>query len=443
MKIRPISGFPEWLPEEELVQQHFIDTIRRSFELHGFGPIRTRAIEPMDVLLSKGETDKEIYEVQRRAADTESEASMGLHYDLTVPFARYVREYKGQLLFPFRRYQIQSAWRGERPQLGRYREFVQADADVIGEQQLGLRYDAEMMALLASTLDALPIPQVKLLLNNRKVLQGFYLGLGIEVVTDVLRCIDKIPKIGADAARRELIDLKLSEAQADACIGLSRVEAEHPEGLQAVRELGVSHPLLDEGLDELGRVLGYCLEQGTTTKAVAALHIARGFDYYTGTVVEGVLIEHPELGSICSGGRYDRLASEGGVDLPGVGVSIGVSRIMGYLAHLGRLAPLASRRRTPAEVFVIVHDEGSRDRSEATARRLRARGIRCLVADKAQNYGKQLKAATRLGVRYAWFPPAKDEGEHEVKDLESGEQTPGDLGGWVPSATALDDTTAE
>jgi len=435
MKTRPISGFPEWLPEEELVQQHFIDTIRRSFELHGFGPIRTRAMEPMDVLLSKGETDKEIYAVQRRAADADASAArMGLHYDLTVPFARYVRERRGQLTFPFRRYQIQSAWRGERPQLGRYREFLQADADVIGERSLGLRYDCEMLGLLAITLDALPIPPAKLLLNNRKVLQGFYLGLGVDSVVDVLRCIDKIPKIGADKARVELGTLGLSDAHADACLRLARLECDQVEGLDEVAALGVEHPLLTEGLDELRAVLRHCLALGTKTTPVAALHIARGFDYYTGTVVEGVLVDHPDLGSICSGGRYDQLASEGGVDLPGVGVSIGVSRLMGFLAHLELLAPLSGEKKSPADVLVVVHEEDDRPRSDHAAQRLRARGIRCLTADKAQAYGKQIKAATRLGIRYAWFPPAKGKGDaHEVKDLVSGEQQVAELDAWVPT----------
>src|SRR5688572_16861204 len=196
-----LSGFPEWLPEQELVQQHVIAIVRREFELHGYTPLQLRSVERVDDLLNQGETDKEIYGLHRLAAKdgaegASTEGKLGLHYDLTVPFARYVGEHRGELSFPFRRYQIQPAWRGERPQLGRYRDFIQADADVIVSGELDLRFDAEMGRLLRTTLDRLPIPKVKLLVNNRKLLEGFYRGLGITDVQSTLRVIDKLGKIG-------------------------------------------------------------------------------------------------------------------------------------------------------------------------------------------------------------------------------------------------------
>lgn len=426
-----LSGFPEWLPEQELVQQQLIDLVRRQYELHGYTPVSTRAVEHLSDLLAKGgDTDKEIYVLQRLAPDADDPARLGLRYDLTVPFARYVVEHQGQLVFPFRRYQIQPAWRGERPQLGRYREFIQADVDIIGQGSLDLRHDAEVLAILRDTLDAMPIPSVKLLVNNRKLLEGFYRGLGIGDIAGTLRLVDKLPKVGATALRELLVNAGLAGEQADACLALARLECADAGELQRVRDFGVGHELLDRGVDELSTVMARCPSSGRTT-VVGALHIARGFDYYTGTVVEGVFSEHPKLGSICSGGRYDNLASAGnGPALPGVGVSIGITRIMGYCEHLGLLK---STRRTPARVLVVVHREADRPRSDAVAAGLRARGIPCLVADAAQAYGKQIRAAERLGIPYVWFPGG-DGRPHEVRDIQSGSQVPADPASWLPEA---------
>ena len=423
-----LSGFPEWLPEQELVQQSLIEIVRRQYELHGFTPVSTRSVELLDDLISKGgDTDKEIYVLQRLAPDAADTARLGLHYDLTVPFARFVVEHQGQLVFPFRRYQIQPAWRGERPQLGRYREFIQADVDVIGKDSLDIRYDAELLAILRDTLEAMPIPAVELLVNNRKLLEGFYRGLGIAEIAGTLRLVDKLPKIGPRGVRDLLVASGLAEDQAEACLALARIECKDGAELTRVYDLGVKHPLLDQGLDELATVLARCPSAGRTS-VVAALHIARGFDYYTGTVVEGVFKEHPALGAVCSGGRYDNLASKGSGRLPGVGVSIGITRIMGYCEHLGLLQ---ATRRTPAEVLVVVHNEGDRPRSDDAAARLRARGIPCLVADAAQAYGKQIRAAERLGVPYVLFP-ATGAGRDEIRDIQSGKQEVVDLDAWRP-----------
>ena len=429
-----LSGFPEWLPEQELVQQHLIGIVRRQYELHGFTPITTRSVESLDDLLSKGETDKEIYVLNRLQAEPgDDDAKVGLHYDLTVPFARYVVENQGKLAFPFRRYQIQPAWRGERPQLGRYREFLQADVDIIGQGSLDVRYDGELIAILRDTLRAMRLPRARLLVNNRKLLEGFYRGLGIEEIAATLRVVDKLAKIGARGVR-EVLTTKggLSGEQADACLGLATIECATVDELARVRALGVSHELLDRGLDELAAVMTRA-PSVEGVDVVGALHIARGFDYYTGTVVEGMLTDHPSFGSICSGGRYDNLASHGSkTPLPGVGVSIGITRIMGYGEHLGLFK---QARRTPAQVLVIVHDEASRSRSDEAARALRARGIACIVADAAQAYGKQIRAAERLGIPYVWFPPREAEA-HTVKDIRNGAQAEADLEAWTPAADA-------
>jgi histidyl-tRNA synthetase len=429
-----LSGFPEWLPEQELVQQRVLDVVREQFELFGYVPIRTRSVERVEDLLAQGETDKEIYGLHRLAAEKDEEPGrgLGLHYDLTVPFARYVSENRGKLAFPFRRYQIQPAWRGERPQLGRYREFLQADADVIGSGKLDVRYDAELVELLRSTLDRLPVPRVKLLVNNRKVLEGFYRGLGIEDVTGTLRLVDKLPKIGEKRLAELLVAAGARQDQVDPCLALSRLELREASEVAKVRELGVKHDLLEQGLGELAQVLERCSSTRQTGAVVGALHIARGFDYYTGTVVEGVLDEHPELGSVCSGGRYDNLASGGSQPLPGMGVSIGVTRLLAYSFHLGLLK---QKRRSPAHVLVAVHSEAERGLSEAVAARLRERGTPCIVSDSSAAYGKQIKAADQLGIPYVWFP-AQGEKPHEVKDMRTGAQVTAVLDEWVPAPEA-------
>src|SRR5262245_55549127 len=246
-----MKGFPELLPSQELVQQRVIAGVRRQFELHGFTPLQLRSIERVADLLSKGETDKEIYAVRRLQGDGGASSGpdeLGLHFDLTVPFARWVTENRGKLTFPFRRYQIQPAWRGERPQLGRFREFIQADADVIDEGTLDLRHDAEVLALLSRITQDLPGPPVRLLVNNRKLLQGFYEGMGITDPTDVLRTVDKLDKIGCDGVHDALTELGLSKDQADACVSLAGLELASAEDLADLDRFGVQHELFKEGV---------------------------------------------------------------------------------------------------------------------------------------------------------------------------------------------------
>ena len=331
-----LSGFPEWLPEERLVELHVLDTLAQIFELHGFGSIETRAVETVGQLLRKGEIDKEVYglsrlqddEADRQPGRKADPHALALHFDLTVPFARYVVENAGYLAFPFRRYQIQKVWRGERPQEGRAREFTQADIDVVGDGELPFRYDVEIALVIAEALSALPIPDFRLRINNRKLAEGFYRGIGLDDTAGVLRSIDKLEKIGpAKVAELLKTELGATDEQAQAALKLAGIRTEDTSFVAQVRALGVSNDLLEEGLNELEQVIEAAVQRAPG-KVVADLSIARGLDYYTGTVVETVLVGHEQLGSICSGGRYDALASKGNRKFPGVGLSIGVTRLV-------------------------------------------------------------------------------------------------------------------
>jgi len=448
----PLSGFPEWLPEGRIVEQHVLDVLRRTFELHGFAGIETRAVEPLDQLLRKGETSKEVYVLRRLQEDPEApgtrghreaERGLGLHFDLTVPFARYVLENAGHLAFPFRRYQIQKVWRGERPQDGRFREFVQADIDVVGAGALPYHYEVELPLVMAEALGALQeigLPPVRILVNNRKVAEGFYRGIGLTDVEGVLRSIDKLDKIGADAVAELLVaEAGASAEQAQACLRLAGISGTDEDVVDRVRtlaaEVGAQHDLLDEGLAELGQLVRAAQDRAPGV-VVADLKIARGLDYYTGSVYETVLVGHEQLGSICSGGRYDTLASDGATTYPGVGLSIGVSRLVSRMLGAGLVR---ATRSVPSAVLVAVSSEEDRGRSDAVAAALRARGIPVEVAPSAAKFGKQIRHADRRGIPFVWFPgPAEAGGTgDEVKDIRSGDQVPADAATWAPPAEDL------
>ncbi len=431
MKITPISGFPEWSPAGRMIEQKMLALLRSRFESFGFAPIQTRAVEPLEHLLAKGETDKEIYTIRRLQADTdEAEPGLGLHFDLTIPFARYVLEKRSELSFPFKRYQIQKVWRGERPQRGRYREFYQADIDVVGSTVLPLHFDAEMPWLLHEVLEALPIPAAEIHVNNRKLIEGFYRGIGIEDVTGVLRAVDKLAKLGPAKVHSLLTGpLALTAHQADQCLALADICTAGEDFIPQVRALGVSHPLLDEGIEELRFVMAACaaLPDGAVW---ADLSLARGLDYYTGTVYEGYFTEDKALGAICSGGRYDNLASGGSMRFPGVGVSIGLTRILSILLDRG---VLTASRQTPTCVMVALADDAARPEANAVAAALRARGIPTEVFHQRKAYGKQIKHAARKGIPYVWFPPkATRDGGHELRDIRSGDQISADPQTWMP-----------
>jgi histidyl-tRNA synthetase len=426
-RLQRLSGFPEWLPEGQVVEQLVEDTAREVFELHGFAGLRTRAVEPLEQLLRKGEIDKEVYVLRRlHAEEGEPDAGLGLHFDLTVPFARYVLEHAGQLEFPFKRYQIQKVWRGERPQEGRFREFTQADIDVVGRDSLAFHYEVEMALTMATLLDRLPIPRAVIQVNNRKLAEGFYLGVGADDPAAVLRAVDKIDKIGPEATERLLVaDAGLTAAGARACLELAGIRSEDASFAGRVRALGVRNDLLDQGIEELVAVVEGARRERPGA-VVADLRIARGLDYYTGTVYETELVGHESVGSIASGGRYDSLASDGRQTYPGVGISLGVTRLVSIL--LGRGLVTVSRP-VPSAVLVAVVDEEARSASLAVAGALRARGIACEVAPAADKFGKQIKYADRRGIPYVWFP---EDGAHSVKDIRSGDQQAADPLRWEP-----------
>ena len=432
---KPVSGFPEWLPAERIVEQHVTDTLRQVFELHGFASVETRAVEPLDQLLRTGEIDKEVYVLRRlQAEEGEPEPDrakqLGLHFDLTVPFARYVLENSGKLDFPFRRYQIQKAWRGERPQEGRYREFTQADIDVIGADKLPFHYEAEMAIVMAEVFAALPVPPMRMQVNNRKLIEGFYRGLGAEDIPAVLRAVDKMDKIGPVRVRDSLVaDAGLTAAQADACLELAEISGTDAKVADRVRSLGVADGALDQGLEELVAVLDAV--QGVARdgfELVAELRIARGLDYYTGTVYETRMQGYENIGSVCSGGRYDALATDGRTTYPGVGISLGVTRMLGPLLSRGTIT---ASRSTPTCVLVALPDEQSRSSAGAIAAALRGRGIAAEVAPEASKYGKQIKYAERRGIPFVWFSQ-NESGSAEVRDIRSGEQSVADSASWEP-----------
>jgi histidyl-tRNA synthetase len=430
-KVTPISGFPEYLPSERIVEQRFLDVIRETFELHGFSSVETRSIEPVERLSAQGEdADKEIYAVSRLAGG-EDDARWGLHFDLTVPFARYVLENAGKLAFPFRRYQIQKAWRGERPQEGRYREFTQADIDIVDVGQLSSHFEAELPLVIADVFSRFPVGDFVIQVNDRKIPNGFYQGIGITDVIGTLRIVDKLDKIGPTKVKTLLVDSGVTAEQADQCLALAAIRSTDLGFVEQVRALGVTHPLLEEGLESLAAVIRTGMV-GAPGRLVADLRIARGLDYYTGTVYETQFVGHEDWGSFCSGGRYDALASDGRTTYPGVGISIGVTRILGLLIGRGLVS---ASRSTPAAVLVALTDEESREEAVAVATALRHRGVATEVAPAAAKFGKQIRYAERRGIPFVWFPAA---GEHgEIKDIRTGEQVPADPASWTPPAEDL------
>jgi histidyl-tRNA synthetase len=427
---QPISGFPEWLPPVRLAELRWLDAIRATFERYGYTSIETPAVEELDTLLAKGETDKEIYAVTRLQGEGDADARLGLHYDLTVPFARYVAQHYNELEFPFKRHQIQKVWRGERPQEGRFREFYQCDIDVIDRDELPLDYDVEMPVVLHEVLTELGVPAFQVQLSNRKLLSGFLEGLEVDDVVAAARTMDKLDKVGPDGVRAMLADHGLADDAADRCLRLASIKTADEGFADAVRELGVTSPLLDQGIEELAFVIR-SVNEARPGAGVVDLSIARGFDYYTGTVYEMRLADYPDLGSICSGGRYDDLAGSFiNRKLPGTGISLGLTRLFAKLVDEGLVE---AGRSSPADVLVVLPSEERRGAALAAAAALRERGLNVDSYLKPAKLGKQLQYASRLGIPHVWFPPFEDGGAHEVKDMASGDQQPADPASWSPA----------
>ncbi|WP_203566408.1 histidine--tRNA ligase [Aestuariimicrobium ganziense] len=424
-----LSGFPEFLPAQSSVEQQVIDTLRHRFGLHGFARIETRAVEPLEQLSRKGDITKEVYVVRRLHAAEDDAADLGLHFDLTVPFARYVLENAGHLVFPFRRHQIQKAWRGERPQEGRYREFCQADIDIVGQDTLAAHHDTEVVLVALEALEALHtdlgVPPVLMRVSNRKLAQGFYTGLGISDPLAVIQRVDKLEKIGAAGVATQLREeLGLDDQQVEAVLAMAGIQTEDTSFVEQVRALGVTNDLLDEGLAELASLLEV-VSARFPGRIVADLRIARGLDYYTGSVFETELVGYESLGSISAGGRYDALASDGKRTYPGVGLTIGVTRL---LVPLLAKSILSASRSVPSCVYVAVDDESTRSVAVEVAQALRARGIPCEVAHRADKFGRQIRNADRRGIPFVWFGGMAG----EVKDIRSGEQSGADATTWTP-----------
>lgn len=430
-RVTPLSGFPEWSPAERVVEASIISTLREVFALHGFAEIETRAVEPTSRLAGDSEASKEIYALSRLGADDRADAALGLHFDLTVPFARYVEEFAPKLAFPFRRYQIQKVWRGERPQEGRFREFYQADIDVVARETLPSHLEAEVVIVAARALAALPIPRATIHLNNRRLVEGFYRSVGIDDIAGALRSVDKLDKIGDDGVRKELYAKGVSETAADGVLELAKIHSSDSSFVTAIDDLWQTtftngdpeaEKLLADGVAELAALVN-AVNAAVPGAAVADLRIARGLDYYTGVVFETLLEGHEDLGAICSGGRYDSLVAGGG--FPGVGLSIGVTRLVSRVVGTGLVS---ATRAVPSAVLVAVTDEDSRAASDAVADALRERGIPAEVAPSAAKFGKQIQHAERRGIPFVWFADAG-----EVKDIRSGVQAAADPATWVPA----------
>lgn len=431
IKPRTLSGFMELLPQKQLQMEKFMEVLRESYSLYGFAPLDTPIIESAPILLAKGggETEKQIYRFEKGDSD------LALRFDLTVPLAKYVAIHYGELSFPFRRFQIGKVYRGERAQRGRFREFYQADIDVIGDGQLDILNEAEIPSVIYRTFTALGLKDFTIRVNNRKILNGFYAMLGLsEKSGDIMRTADKLEKIGAEKVSAILTgDLELSSEQARSILDFMAIQGSNQEVLERLSAYKGQNELFDLGLDELTAVVQYLSAFGVPQENFSVdLTIARGLDYYTGTVYETVMNKHPEIGSICSGGRYDNLA-EYYTDkkLPGVGISIGVTRLFYVLEEQKMLNE--SMTTAPADVLILPMSEDLAAAIE-TATALRETGIRTQLYTEKKKFKARISYADKLSIPYVLFL-----GEDEIaanvvtcKDMGTGEQKTLPLSELIP-----------
>ena len=422
VKPRTLSGFMELLPAPQVQMERIMQVLRETYALYGFYPLDTPLIESSEVLLAKGggETEKQIYRFQKGDAD------LSLRFDLTVPLAKYVALHYNDLAFPFRRYQIGKVYRGERAQRGRFREFYQADIDIIGDGKLDITNEAEIPSIIYQTFTSLGLTRFQIRVNNRKILNGFYAMLGLtEQSGDIMRTVDKLDKIGAGKVRICLTeDVGLTAEQADEIMRFISITGSNRQVLDALAGYQGRHELFDQGLEELNTVTRYLSAFGVPEENFAVdLTIARGLDYYTGTVYETTLLDHPEIGSVCSGGRYDNLAAYYTErQLPGVGISIGLTRLFYVLGEQGLLNPQLPT--APADVLILPMTQ---DLTPAIrlATRLRSAGVRTQLYTEQKKFKAKMNYADKLGVPYVVFL-GDDEiaaGQVACKDMTSGEQT--------------------
>ena len=422
MTPRTLSGFMELLPAPQQQMERIMEILRRTYSLYGFTPLDTPVIESSEVLLAKGggETEKQIYRFQKGDAD------LSLRFDLTVPLAKYVALHYNDLSFPFRRYQIGKVYRGERAQRGRFREFYQADIDIIGDGKLSITNEAEIPAIIYKTFSTLGLKRFQIRVNDRKILNGFYAMLGLtEKSGDIMRAVDKLDKIGTEKVNALLIEeTALTQAQADEILKFISISGSNEAVLEALSAYQGRNEVFDTGLSELNTVVKYLAAFGVPAENFAVdLTIARGLDYYTGTVYETTLLDYPEIGSVCSGGRYDDLAGfYTDRQLPGVGISIGLTRLFYVLGEQGLLNP--ELPTAPADVLILPMTE---DLSAAIslATQLRENGIRTQLHCEEKKFKQKMTYANNLQIPYVIFLGEDEIGAGVVacKDMATGEQT--------------------
>ena len=411
---KTLPGFNEYLPAEQLAFNDILDTIKSVYESYGFVPLDTPVLERQAVILAKagGETEKQIYCLEK------GDEKLALRFDLTIPLARYVSEHYNNLVFPFRRYCIAKVYRGERPQRGRFREFYQADIDIVGEGELSLINDAEIVSIIYSVFSKLNFGDFTVRLNNRKLLNGFFESLSLaKEATDILRIVDKIDKVGRDQIKEVLIKLDIETEKVDSILEFVTLK---DNILESLVKMKIDNAIFQEGLSEIKEVISYLEDYGVPVKNYKIdLSIARGLDYYTGTVYETVLNDYLQIGSVCSGGRYDDLAGYYcDRKLPGVGVSIGLSRLFFQLQEAGLIA---TEQATSADVFLISENIAA---ASKLADSLRASGFSVLTSYGPEKFKKKLTLANRLGVKIVIIL-GEDEiigGYFSLKDMISGEQ---------------------
>jgi len=411
------SGFNEYLPSEQIEFNRLLDIIRHTYEKYGYAPIDTPDIELSEVLLAKGggETEQQIYRFERGKND------LSLRFDLTVPLARYVAEHEGQLVFPFRRYHIGKVHRAERAQAGRFREFYQCDIDVIGSESS--LTDAEFPAVINEIFDQFNFGEFTIRINNRLVLNGFFEGIGLtEVSADVLRAIDKMEKISREDLVGELENIGLTAEQVGRVLAFTEISGTNDEVLESLENLGITNESFEGGVTKLRQLIEALRTMQVPEKRFKIdLRIARGLDYYTGTVYETVLNDLPGVGSVCSGGRYDDLASNyTNTQLPGVGISIGLSRLFYKLLEAGVIKPT---QQSLAQVIIMPLDNNALPKALEIASHLRTLNVATIVHAEPGAMKKKFRYADRMGCRYVVVIGENElaTGALSVKDMESGE----------------------
>ena len=421
IKPRTLSGFMELLPGKQIQFERMTQILRSTYASYGFAPLDTPVIEDAQILLAKGggETEKQIYRFQKGDSD------LALRFDLTVPLAKYVALHYNDLAFPFRRYQISKVYRGERAQRGRFREFYQADIDIIGDGKLDIINEAEIPAIIYQVFRGFGLNRFQIRVNNRKILTGFYAMLGLsEKSGDIMRTVDKLDKIGAEKVKGILItDCELTQEQAEEILKFIAITGSNAQVLEALQGYAGRNEIFDMGLSELQAVTANLAAFGVPEENFAVdLTIARGLDYYTGTVYETTLLDHPEIGSVCSGGRYDNLAGYY-IDkqLPGVGISIGLTRLFYVLDEQGLLNP--ELPSAPADALVLPMTESAAP-AIALAQQLRSAGIRVQLYGEQKKFKQKMSYADKIGVPYAIFlgEDELNQGKCSVKDMRTGEQ---------------------